>query len=93
MEFSLRGAVLFAPVPPATLQGMDTAATGGLSAAPASIQDHSGDVHLHSPHLVTDSLQSGREGEGRDFSESLSHFQRYLSTATAVLKSSGEGSL
>lgn len=86
MKF-LRGAVHLAPVPPATLQGMNAAATGGLSAAPGSIQDHSGDVHIHSPHLVTDSLQSGREGEGRNFSESLSHFQRYLSTVTAVLKS------
>lgn len=70
-EVSLRGAVLLAPVPPATGQGMNAAATGGLSAAPGSIQDHSGDVHIHSPHLVTDSLQSSRDGGG-EISLSLS---------------------
>lgn len=63
-EVSLRSPVLLAPVPPATLQGTNVAATGVLSVAPDSIQDHSGDVHIHSPSLVTDSLQSGREGVG-----------------------------
>lgn len=68
---SLRGAVLLAPGPAAIVQGMNGAATGGLSAAPGSIQDHSADVHIHNPHLATDNLQSGREGGG-EISLSLS---------------------
>lgn len=78
-EVSLRSAVLLAPVPPAALQGMNAASAGGQSAAPGSIQDHSGDVHIDSHPLETDSLQSEEKGEERflrvsqSFSEVLEH--------------------
>lgn len=72
-------AVLLAAVTPAVAQGMNAAAAKalaraaatGLSAAPGSLQDHTGDVHIHSHWLVTDDLQSGGEGE-REISLSLS---------------------
>jgi len=47
----------------AAAKALAQAAAAGRSAAPGSIQHHTGDVHVHHHQLVTDGLQSGGEGE------------------------------
>lgn len=95
--------MLLAAVTPAIVQGMNVAAAkalaraaGGLSAAPGSVQDHTGEVLIHSHWLVIDSLQSGREGAGeislspsQSFSEILEHCHWNAVLASEILKRDG----